>query len=102
MSTNSPYPPAPNDTTTPGGVATGRNGLAITSLVLGIVGLFISFYGIVGLIALILGFVARRQIARTGQRGSGMALAGIILGAVGLVWGIISAVIGFSMLQNMH
>jgi Domain of unknown function (DUF4190) len=36
-------------------------------------------------LALIFGLVARRQIQRTGERGGGMAVAGIVLGACGLV-----------------
>jgi hypothetical protein len=33
--------------------------------------------------ALVTGIIARRQIARSGEEGSGLALAGIILGALG-------------------
>jgi Domain of unknown function (DUF4190) len=36
-------------------------------------------------LALIFGLVATRQIQRTGKRGGGMAVAGIVLGACGLV-----------------
>ena len=55
------------------------NGLSIASLVLGIVW----FLGIGSVLAVIFGFVARRQIRASGgrQTGEGMALAGIILGS---------------------
>ncbi len=58
------------------------NGLAIASMVLGIVCL----YGLGSVLALIFGFVARGQIRDSGgqQKGSGMATAGIILGFVGI------------------
>jgi Domain of unknown function (DUF4190) len=61
---------------------TGTNGLAIASLVCGIVGCFT----ITAIVAIVLGFVARNQIEKSGgtQQGSGMALAGIILGFVWL------------------
>lgn len=54
------------------------NGLAVASMVLGIVGF--SF------LALIFGYVARSQIrsSRGSQRGDGFAVAGIVLGWVGL------------------
>ena len=59
------------------------NGLAVASLVLGIVWVF----GIGSILAVIFGFVARRQIRQSGgrQSGGGMALAGIILGFVGVL-----------------
>ncbi len=57
------------------------NGLAIASPVLGIVWL-----GWVGsILALIFGIAARRQIRQRRQAGDGLAIAGIVLGAVGVV-----------------
>ena len=58
------------------------NGLAIASLVLSIV----SLLGLGSILAIIFGFVARGQIARSRgrQRGGGLALAGIIIGFVTL------------------
>jgi hypothetical protein len=56
------------------------NGLAVASLVLGIVWLS----GLGSLLAVIFGHVASRQIRRTGQRGKGLATAGLILGYLGL------------------
>jgi uncharacterized protein DUF4190 len=64
------------------------NGMAVAALVLGIVGIPTYFlFGIVGILAVIFGFVARSQIEKSGgaQKGMGMAIAGIILGAVGIV-----------------
>jgi len=57
--------------------------MAITSLVLSIVWLF----GVGSLLAIIFGAVARRQIrsSRNLQSGAGLALAGIIIGVVGVV-----------------
>ena len=61
--------------------APGASGLAIASLVLGIVWI----YGVGSLLAIIFGHVARGQIRRRERiGGSGMALAGLILGYIGL------------------
>jgi Domain of unknown function (DUF4190)/DUF1707 SHOCT-like domain len=50
------------------------NGFAVGALVLGI----IPFFG--GIPAVVLGHVARGQIKKTGERGDGMAIAGLVLG----------------------
>jgi hypothetical protein len=61
--------------------------MAISSLVLGIVGLLTCGYTffIAPVLAVVLGVKARRQIRTSGQQGDGMALAGIIMGVIGLV-----------------
>jgi hypothetical protein len=70
----------------PTGAATGTalptNGLAIASLVLGIVWL----WGIGSILAIIFGVVAKNQIEQSGgrQQGQGLATAGIVLGVVTL------------------
>ena len=69
------------------------NSTAVASLVFGIISWFICpFVG--GLLAVILGHVARGQIRRTGEGGGGLAMAGLILGyfhlaaavVVGFIW----------------
>jgi hypothetical protein len=61
---------------------TKTNGLAIASLVLGIVWV----YGIGAVLALVFGYSAKRQIDRSNgqQSGRGMAVAGIVLGWIGV------------------
>ena len=73
-----PYPPARS-----------TNGMAIASMVLGILWL----YWIGSILALIFGYVAKKQIDTSGGRqgGRGMATAGIVLGWVGV--GFLSLVI---------
>lgn len=65
------------------------NGKATIALVVGIVSLVLSFccVGIAGIVAVVLGVKARSEIAASGgrQSGDGMALAGIITGAVGVL-----------------
>lgn len=66
------------------GAATRTNGLAVASLVAGIVG-WTAFPFLASLAAVVLGHMARGQIRRTGEQGSGLALAGLILGYAGVV-----------------
>jgi hypothetical protein len=58
------------------------NGMAIAALICGVCQIFFWFFS--GIPAIVLGHLARRQIRQTGEAGSGMALAGMILGYVGL------------------
>ena len=73
---------------TPVGAQT--NTLAVVSLVTGIasfVGHVVPVVGgfVVAVIAIVTGFMARNQIKQTGEKGGGMALAGIVIGIVHLV-----------------
>jgi hypothetical protein len=98
-----PAAPPSNDAYAAPGATAGRlNGLSIASLVLGIAGVtfILTFSGITGLVALVLGIIARGQIRRTGQRGSGFALAGIILGAVGVVIGVVALILVLTAAKN--
>jgi uncharacterized membrane protein len=61
--------------------ATSTNGLAIASLVLGILWLF--WLG--SLAGLVLGLIALKQIKNRNQSGRGIAIAGVVLGILGLV-----------------
>ncbi len=75
--------------------AKSTNGLAIASMVLGILWV----YWIGSILALIFGYVAKGQIAAAGgtQGGRGMAIAGIVLGWVGigmLLLGIVAIAVG--------
>ncbi|MGB8197242.1 MAG: DUF4190 domain-containing protein [Acidimicrobiales bacterium] len=60
-------------------------GFAIVSMILGIVWID----GLGAVLALIFGYMAKREIARTGKRGEAMATAGIVLGWVGIAGAII-------------
>jgi hypothetical protein len=63
------------------------NGFAIASLVLGILAL-ITYYGafVFGVLAIIFGAIALKRIRNNpGQKGRGMAIAGLICGIVALI-----------------
>jgi hypothetical protein len=68
------------------------NSLAVASLVCGLVQ-FLGFWVLTGIPAIIMGHISRRQIRERGEQGDGMALAGLILGYIGVVLGIIFAII---------
>jgi hypothetical protein len=67
-------------------VAPRTNGLAIAALACGIGGFFVFPASIA---AVVLGHIARREIAQTREAGSGMARAGLILGYIGIAIGIL-------------
>jgi len=73
-------PPPP-----PPGYTSGTNGYAVASLVLGIVWL----WPVGAVLAVIFGYKARREIDQSGgrQSGRGMAVAGIVLGWIGIAGG---------------
>ena len=56
------------------------NGMAIASMVLGILWL----YWIGSILALVFGYIAKNQIRERGEAGGGMATAGIVLGWIGV------------------
>ena len=88
-----PSPAAGTAMVTP---VTKTNGLATASLACGLAQFMVGPVATVP--AIVLGYVARSQIKRTGEQGSGLALAGLILGwaAVILVIALIAAVLAIS------
>ncbi len=54
--------------------------MAVASMIVGILWL----YWVGSILALVFGYVARSQIRRSGEGGGGMAIAGIVLGWIGV------------------
>lgn len=81
MSAVPPPPPADRRVVSTGSA----NGLAVASFVLGVVGLFIQLFGILPVLAIVFGVMARRRIASGASGSSGLAMAGIVLGVIGIV-----------------
>jgi hypothetical protein len=73
------------------GKPAGTNGKAIAAMVTSIAGLF--FCGLPSIAGLILGVIAMRETKRTGQEGHGMALAGVIVGALAVVGWILYVIV---------
>ncbi len=69
-------------------INTPTSGLAVGALVCGILELFT--LGFAAIPAVILGHLARAKIRQTGERGDGMAIAGLVLGYLGIgIWTLI-------------
>ena len=64
--------------------------------VLAIVSLVSSFF--ISLVGIITGHIALSQIKKTGEQGRGLAIAGLIIGYIGLVVGIIFAIVWFAVI----
>jgi hypothetical protein len=84
------YPPPPGGF---GGAPTKTNTLAIASLVCAVLGLLC---GVGSILGIVLGVVALNQIKQTGEGGRGLAQAGIVVGAIFVVLGIVGYAIYFS------
>ena len=88
-----PPPPPGGGYGAPGGYGQPQSTspLAIISLVTGIIGILCCNYFVLSIAAIATGVIGRKQIAASGgaQKGDGMAKAGLILGIVGIVLGIV-------------
>lgn len=69
-----------------------NNGMAVASMVLGILGLIGLIWVISPILALVFGYVSKGQIDRSGghQGGRGFAIAGIVMGWVGIAFSILA------------
>jgi hypothetical protein len=74
----------------PGG-AGATNGMAVGALICGIAQ-FLGFWLLGTIPAIVLGHMARKEIRQTGERGAGMAMAGLVLGYVGVALTILFAI----------
>jgi len=74
------------------------NGYAIASLVCGF-GQFL--VGPLAILAIVFGYAARRQIKRTGERGTGLALTGLVLGWAAVIFAVLFVVIGVALASAM-
>lgn len=77
----------------------GTNGMAIAALVTALAGPLLC--GAPSIVAVVLGIVAMRDTRRTGQDGYGIALAGVIIGAVVVFLGTVVAIIWFAGMMSM-
>lgn len=78
------------------------SGMAIASLVLGIISMFINPWTILGILSVIFGVVGMSQTASEGKRGKGMAIAGLILGCIAIVYFIWQLVAASSLLGGYY
>jgi hypothetical protein len=69
-----------------------RNGMGVAALVVGIVALLLSWFpgaGLLGVVAIILGVVGLGRVRKRIATNRGMSIAGIVLGAIATVIGIV-------------
>lgn len=76
------------------------NTLAIVSLVASIAGLVI-LWGIGSIAGVICGHISLGQIKKTGEQGRGMAVAGLIVGYVGIALAIIGVIIVIAIFASL-
>jgi hypothetical protein len=65
-----------------------RSGMALTGMILGIVGLCTSILyvgGVIGIVGLVFSIIGIRTVNRTGQAGKGMAITGLITSIVAII-----------------
>ncbi len=88
------YPPPGQGYPPPPGAAypqaVGTNGMAIASLVCSLLGWLC---GVGPILGIIFGVLALNKIKETGQGGRGLAIAGIAIGAVLIVFGVIGGIL---------
>jgi hypothetical protein len=84
---------------------TPRNGLGVAALIVGVCALIGSFSiagGIVlGIVAVILGFVGRGRVRRGEATNGGVATAGIVLGVLGIIAGLIFVAIWVGLFKEV-
>jgi predicted acyltransferase len=69
--------------------------MSIASLVLGIIGVFLCFVVVPSILALVFGLLGINQIKQDpSQSGRGMAIAGIVLGAIGVLLFVLVLIVG--------
>ncbi|MGA1811193.1 DUF4190 domain-containing protein [Frondihabitans sp. 4ASC-45] len=61
---------------------------------LAIVGFVLAF--VINIAGVVVSIIALNQIKQTGEKGRGLAIAGIIIGALSLIIGIIAVIVGFA------
>jgi hypothetical protein len=80
----------------------GTNGLAIGALVSSLAGLLFCACLIPSIVGIVLGVIGMGQTKRTGQSGHGLALAGVIIGAVTLALGILVIILDVAGVISTH
>lgn len=80
--------PAPGYATPGYPVRAKANGLALTSMILGIIGITVGlcliFFPVMPILAVVFGHIGLTQIRKTGAPGRGYAIAGLVTGYIGI------------------
>lgn len=65
------------------------NTLSIVGMIVAGISIFLNFWGLVGIAAVILSSMGLIQINKSGEKGKGIAITGILLGAFSIIYGFI-------------
>lgn len=97
----SPPPPPHYAAAAPAAGAAPSQGMAVTSMVLGIVGVFtFFFYGLIPILAIVFGGVSMSQSKKANAKASGMAIAGLVLGIIFTALFVLFLLIGIGIASN--
>ena len=78
-----------------------KNKFAIAGFVLALVAMFINLYAIPAVLGLVFSIMGLIQIKKGGFKNRGLAIAGIVLAAIALVWDILYYAVVGPMMQDM-
>lgn len=62
------------------------NSLALAGFITSIISLFLNFWGIVGIVGVVLSSVGLAQISSKKEHGSGLAISGIMIGVFSILY----------------
>jgi hypothetical protein len=77
------------------------NTMCIVGIVLSGISLFFSFSGLAGIAGFILSRMGFRQISETGERGEELAIAGMVIGGITAVYGIVVLLVSMNVLSTI-
>ncbi|MBE7035348.1 MAG: DUF4190 domain-containing protein [Ruminococcaceae bacterium] len=69
------------------------NVLAIIGIIVAGISIFLNFWGLVGIASVILSSMGLIQINKTGEKGKGMAITGISIGAFSILYGFLMIIV---------
>ena len=80
------------------------NSLALAGFITSIISLFLNFWGIVGIVGVVLSSVGLAQINSKKERGSGLAISGIMIGVFSILYAfyIIVSFTMWGIIMNMN
>ena len=71
------------------------NVLTIAGFVLGIISFFLNFFGIVGILAVVISAIGIAQISKKFQKGKVLGILGIVFGAINIIYACIVLIFCF-------
>ena len=66
------------------------NTFGLVGFIVGLVAMFFGFWGLTGVVAIVFSAIGMHNFNPETEKGKGFAIAGLVLGIVGVVWGIVS------------